>query len=350
MQQLSFLVFADFHYKQGMYASTVRDLEAILDRAAAHHVDFVLHAGDFCNDYPGSPEVTSLLLQNPQKLAVYGCYGNHELETADTSMQFVTPRLTNSRVIWGTQNGKICDGSVGHYYFDCKGYRVIVTDANYSCTPQGTWEHNKTGSHCAAVGNSQQNSLGPDQLLWLDVILTDAAAAHLRCIVISHAAFDKRHNASPDADNVRALFDKVNRITPGTVFLAINGHYHTDGCKTEQGVVYLDVNAVRNAWWNSVPHGKYSDREPSFTYIEYDDNGRPLGPGISRPLLSLRQGSRTLFTKEPLSALITVNDDAITVEGVSSAWIDGLAPDTDREEVIPAIRSRVIAVKTGCKP
>lgn len=53
---LSFLVFADLHYKQGMYASTVADLQAILDRAAEHKVDFILHAGDFCNDYPGSPE------------------------------------------------------------------------------------------------------------------------------------------------------------------------------------------------------------------------------------------------------------------------------------------------------
>ena len=78
MTPLSFLVFADFHYKQGMYASTVKDLQAVLDRAAAEHAEFILHAGDFCNDYPGSPEVVDLLLQNPAQLSVYGCYGNHE--------------------------------------------------------------------------------------------------------------------------------------------------------------------------------------------------------------------------------------------------------------------------------
>ena len=130
MTPLSFLVFADLHYKQDMYASTVNDLRTVLDRAAAEQVDLVLHAGDFCNDYPGSPEVVDLYWKNPHGLPVYGCYGNHELETAGTSMPFVTPRLTNRNVVWGTADGSIGDGSIGHYYFDRNGFRFVVTDTN----------------------------------------------------------------------------------------------------------------------------------------------------------------------------------------------------------------------------
>ena len=52
---LSFLVFADLHYKKGMYAVRVQDLKQIMKRAHENNVDFVLHAGDFCNDYSGFP-------------------------------------------------------------------------------------------------------------------------------------------------------------------------------------------------------------------------------------------------------------------------------------------------------
>ena len=44
---LKFLVIGDFHYKKNMYASTVADLEAVLQRAHRENVDFVIHTGDF---------------------------------------------------------------------------------------------------------------------------------------------------------------------------------------------------------------------------------------------------------------------------------------------------------------
>ena len=75
---LTFLVFADFHYKEGLYASTVADLQAILQRAKDSGAELILHAGDLCNDYPASPEVTELLLHNPYDLPVFGCYGRQE--------------------------------------------------------------------------------------------------------------------------------------------------------------------------------------------------------------------------------------------------------------------------------
>ena len=65
---ISFLVFADLHYKKGMYAVSVQDLKQIMARAAENHVDFVLHAGDFSNDYSGSPEIVKEYLKDIKQI------------------------------------------------------------------------------------------------------------------------------------------------------------------------------------------------------------------------------------------------------------------------------------------
>ena len=63
-KKIKFSVFADLHYKYMMYAPTVEDLDKILKRANENNVDFVIHCGDFCNDYIGSPELWNTYLNN----------------------------------------------------------------------------------------------------------------------------------------------------------------------------------------------------------------------------------------------------------------------------------------------
>ena len=161
--------------------------------------------------------------------------------------------------------------------------------------------------------------------------------------MLSHAAFDaRRRNASPDAAAVRQLFAKANALRAGTVRLAINGHYHTDGLLVEDGVIYFDVNAVRNGWWAATPHEKYRADAPTFPFIPYDTNGAPLAEPIERPVLSLSQGKRTLFTCDPLCAVVRIDEDGVSVEGCESQWLGGCAPDTARTDILPAIRSRIV--------
>ena len=90
---MKLLIFADFHYKKRMYASTPGDLGAILRRAHESGAELILHMGDFSNDYAHSPEVTRLLLDNPYGLPVYGLYGNHEMESKGNTMAVVTPAM-----------------------------------------------------------------------------------------------------------------------------------------------------------------------------------------------------------------------------------------------------------------
>ena len=118
MKEVKFTAFADFHYKKGMYIPSVKDMDNILDRAKADNADLVIHLGDMCNDYIGSKELVNAYLDNKYGFAVYGLYGNHELESENNSMPVVTPMLTNREVVWGTADGKIGDGSIAYYYFD----------------------------------------------------------------------------------------------------------------------------------------------------------------------------------------------------------------------------------------
>ena len=65
INKINFGVFADFHYKKGMYAASVDDMQAIFDRFNQRGVDLALHCGDMCNDYKGSPELIAAAHGNP---------------------------------------------------------------------------------------------------------------------------------------------------------------------------------------------------------------------------------------------------------------------------------------------
>lgn len=319
--------------------SSIEDLNRIFERANENKADFVLHLGDLSNDYVGSPELLNAYLNNSHGFDVYGVYGNHELESENNSMQAVTPKLTNrsSEVVWGTANGKIGDGSVGYYYFDREDLRVVCTDTQYSYMEDiAEWVHNPTNSwgEPGILGSS----LGPEQLLWLEEVLTDAADKGRKCIVLSHTAFNGDWaGASSDADAVAAIFAKVNAIRDGTVMMAINGHYHTNRIQSKDNICYFDVNTVRNGYWmkDGTPH--YTETQ-TFHYVSYDEEGSPDDSG-ERALNTLWQASNTWFFKDPLSAIVTISLDTgeIEIKGMKTSWIYDVAPDVNNEGTMPEI-------------
>lgn len=274
VKSVKFLVFSDFHYKKKMYSATVSDFKKILNRANQSNVDFIVHCGDFSNDYSGSPELINAYLYNSFNLPVYGVYGNHELESSSNSMSIVTPKLTNDgNVFWGTDDKKRNDGSIGYYYSDFNGFRFVYTDTNYSYNNSGKyWEHNRTSSYGAPSGNIYANSLSPNQLFWLEKTLLDAANKDLKCIIVGHAGFSGIWSSSPDAEKVRKIFKTANEIRKGTVLLCLNGHYHTNHIQKSEDIVYFDVNSALNGVWQSQSVKHYSD-EHTFLYENYDKNG-----------------------------------------------------------------------------
>lgn len=337
---LTFALFSDFHYKAGMYSTSVADMQAILDRAHKANASFILSGGDFCNDFKGSPELMNAFLKNNYNLPAYNVYGNHELEAGNT-MDFVTPLLTNDKnVVWGTADGKIGDGTIAYYYVDHGGFRIICTDTNYSYNPaKGEWEHNYTGSYGPPEGNTKGNSLGPTQLEWLEKVLTDAAYDGKACIVIGHDSFaGKFRSTSPDASRIREIYSTVNSIRRGTVLISINGHIHTDNMAVVEDVLYIDMNTTRNGVWRGTGTEHYGS-EHTYDYVEYDSQGNVVN-SYKRSLNELTMGKNTWFFEDPLSAIVKVSQyGTVSVEGMESRWIYGINPIDPKSDEVPKVTS-----------
>ena len=327
--KMKILIIGDFHYKKMMYPPTVSDLSYILERGSV--ADIIIHTGDFCNDYLHSPELFRRLFADGRD--VFGVFGNHELETCGNAMENVTPLITNAKekAVFGTDSGTPDNEKIAYYYHDRDGYRFIFTDTNYSLSPDGEWEHNRTASWGAPSGNRYTDSLGKVQLEWLKRVIFDAAERGLKCITVSHATFCKTSgNSSPDAAAVREIFRLANEKRKGSVILAINGHYHTVGRREEEGVVYLDCPAAINGWWvpnKFYPYAEEEGKAPRYTfdYEEYDADGellsvRPL------PYSALRMGAQTLFYEKPVYTLLTLEEEGISADVSPMVWAYGIAP------------------------
>lgn len=327
-KNIKFTIFADLHYKKRMYASTISDLKAIIDRAQRSQSELLLHAGDLCNDYKGSPELLRLLLDNDYGLPVYGVYGNHELETAGNSMESVSPCLTNRSVNFASPN-------VGYYYFDKNGFRFICLDTNYSCV-DGKWVHNLPGSWGPPAGAGQTNALGPDQLSWLEETLSGAQKNELLCILVSHADLSGSFGAAScyDWTSVRDMTRRLN-ARKRRVILSINGHYHTDHISEFDGMIYFDCNAVRNGFWYPMHEEHYLPGQ-TFGFQDYDESGRPT-VFSHIDLISLSQSKNTWFFKSPLSAVVTLTESSLDIEGSSTDWLFGVIPEKFHDGKRPLI-------------
>lgn len=340
MKKIKFTAFSDFHYKKGMYSTTVADLVAVIDRAKASDSEFILHGGDMCNDYTGSPELINTYLGS--NLPVYGVYGNHELETSTNTMDKVTPLLTNDdSVVWGTADGKIGDGFTAYYHKDIGDFRIVATDTNYSFNPEsGEWEHNTRGSYGPPAGSLYGNSLGPVQFAWLENLLISSAKEGKKCIVVSHASYlGEISNGTPDWVAVDQLFQRVNAMKKGTVIMAMNGHYHTNRMFEKNNIVYLDVNTTRNCWWQIQKEPHYTEGQGQMVE-KVDENGNIIGTKWQE-YTDLWMHPNTWFCEDALSAVVTVCENGeITIEGTESRWAYDLVPERAHDVCEPRISSK----------
>ena len=328
MNNLKFTIFSDLHYKKGMYAATVADLKAVFARAEENGSRFVIHLGDLCNDYKGSPELISAYFKNEQGLPVYGVYGNHELESGN-SMEYVTPLLTNDKsVVWGTEDGSL-SSEIAYYYKDFDNFRFIFIDSNYSLTKDGEYEHNRTGSWGPPQENEGANMLSDKQFAWLKSTLYSAAEKEMRCIVYSHAAFAESFSYSTDAEKVRALLNEVNSFKKGTVIAAINGHWHANAHDIKDDILFFNINSAKNGCWLPVQNPHYEEKH-TYTHMDFDSEGNLQGTR-EVPLTELWMSKNTWYFDAPLSTNVTLKEDGeITIEGFDSGWMWNIVPEGPR--------------------
>ncbi len=337
---IKFSVFSDFHYKVGMYISSIADMDAITKRANESSVDFLMQTGDFCNDYAGSPELMNAYLKNQYGIPAYGVFGNHEMESAN-SMSIVVPIINSEpdAVTWGTADGKMGDKSIGHYYFEVNGFRIICLDANYSYNPEkAMWERNHSNSSGAPTNNINKSALGPEQEEWLKKVLNDAADKNIPCVIFSHVGFSGAWSSAYNHKEIRALFSEVNERVPGTVMAAFSGHLHTNHGKVIDGVYYMDVNAARNICWRGSQKEHHYTTE-TFSKVNYDANGTRIN-AVETYVKSLSQAKNTWFSTDPLSCIVTISrDGTITIEGMETTWLNDIAPSGTSDAIAPKILS-----------
>lgn len=273
---LKFAIFSDYHYWKTHYPQDLSGLETIMKRAADEKVDFIIHCGDLCHDAPTSPEIREVYVNNRYGIPALGCLGNHEVEASDSLAEVI----------------KAYDMPSNYYFRDLGGYRLIVLDTNYYLDGSEL-RHNPPHSHSRPMGDR----LPPDELNWLADTLDSAAGS---CIIFSHASLEEPCGC-PQSEEVREIL----RSRPGKVLMCCNGHHHTNSLNVSEGILWFDVNATYNVLWAQM------------------DN--PLFPEDFKK--SARMARNCCFTATPLSAIVTIDGDRITVEGARSEYLYGASPE-----------------------
>lgn len=345
---MKFCLFSDFHYKKLMYVSTVDSMDEIIEASKKENVDFILHGGDFCNDYCGSPELLKHALLNKYNIPFYGVYGNHELESENNSMQVVTEKLTNrpENAVWGTENGKINDGSIAYYYFDCEDFRIICLDTNYSWnTTYKEWEHNRTSRWCPPPENVKEYSLGEKQIKWFQSVIDDSVLTDKHCIIISHVPFLDEWRRHEDNKTVIDIINNANKRKELTVIACLSGHYHTNRYAVSGNVLFFDINAVINGLWEYGHTEDHYDVRHTYAFTDYDADGNEIRTE-NIPLNKAFMSKETWYFATPLFATVEVRKDcSVIIKGKETDWRFGIVPKTNDPAVMPKIYSVVFNPK-----
>ena len=331
---VTFGVFTDFHYWRDVHIMTILDVDKIMKRFSNANADFAIQLGDFAYDWNGSPELIDAYLNNRYKLPAYGIVGNHDLEVSGNGMDDVTPKLNNQNVVWGTSTGKIDPtGTIAYYYYEVNGIRIVCLDTNYSYNPTTKrYEHNKEGSYALPAGNEKEHSLGPTQIAWLKAVLNDAVNKKKSCIVMSHQSMSGLIGESPDAKEVRAIFNEVNQKQRGTVLMALNGHLHRNAVDIIDNVVYFNINVAMFGNYNSASN--YTNE--TYEYVKVNQSGTAIGKETRKVNSASRAGNSWYFA-EALSSVVTVTTTGrIIINGMKTTWLGGKSPNSSGA---PAINS-----------
>ncbi len=325
-----FGIFADLHVDI-MHDGEQR-LEKFLDACRKEDVDFVIHLGDFCYPDEGRknvtwPEKQPINIENALKYPTYAnkdkihsMYMNFEKSSYHVLGNHDCDMCTKRQVL--DYYGAKYDS---YYSFDVGGVHFVALDGNFT----------KIGDEYVDYANgnyfNEEGTLpyfSDKEIEWLE---KDLASTPYPSVLFSHQAIAGGWACIKNSDKVR----KVIGAAPNKVLLAINGHEHTDRLSHIDDVWYLDLNSMSCLWLDL-----------AFTYLgryteEIDEkypNMRYVAP-----------------YKDPLFAIITVDDDGIDIKGVQSEWV-GPSPDElgakedwswckDIPDLSPSIQDRYIPLK-----
>ena len=284
MNEIKFCVFADLHYRPGIFFTDAeKRLDAIIARAESSGADFIVQLGDLCHAPHEHPEIIKRFESAP--LPVYHCLGNHEFEDST---------FRQALEAYGLERG--------YYFFDRGGFRFIALDLNYARV-DGEAVHYSLGNSVKMPAGAALATFEERQREWF---IEAVKSSPYPCVLLSHFSLERPNNrmSAAEHDEVFALLGELNR-DKRRILMAINGHHHMDGLVVENGIAFLDLNSASYHWINK-PH----DLFPPELRGEYSLVGH------------------TLIYEDPLSAIVTLRGDGfIKIEGAKSRFLYGV----DRE-------------------
>lgn len=282
--KVKFCLFTDIHKDTAFNVGAEGRLAAILSRARAEKVDFVVQLGDFCRP-------------SPENDAFRDTYNSFEIRHFHTLGNHDTDFHTVGEVVkyWGMP--------AEYYFFDINGYRFIVLNTNYFREVDEYIVHQR-GERKPA---SRVPWLSAAELEWLRETVMSSPYP---CVLFSHHSLElcTDNNVDEGLGNrreVAALFREAGRAGR-RVLLCVNGHYHCEFLRVSEGVIYLDHNSA------------------SYDWIPYTHDRYPAALTDGYPLMN-----HVLVYRDPLSSVITIDDDlTVTVEGTESDYLYGVSLDS----------------------
>lgn len=273
---MKFLLFADLHHHPGIFmGGTWEDLRLMQRRAEEEQCDFIIHAGDFCHGPTLVPDYVQAY--NDFHIPSYHVLGNHDSDKTPFEETLKLYHMPND-----------------YYFFDVKGYRMIVLNPNCYYL-DGEYIHYSMGNYFAH--GALRDYMPPEQLQWLEETI---AASPFPCILISHESFE-RPDGVKNREAVLEIIRKANQNHPGRVILCINGHHHRDFIRILDQVCFLEMNSA------------------SFDWLE---NTHTLFPEeMCKEIYHL---NHTVVYNDPLYAIVTLEGSEITIQGTESSMFMGV--------------------------
>ena len=274
-RKIKFGICSDVH--QDIIHDAPERLSEFLRNAEKGEVDFVIDLGDFCFPIPGNLEFLGIWKHST--LEKYNVLGNHDMDkgTKQDFMQFV--------------------GMPERYYsFDKGEFHFVVLDPN-NLFVEGEYKPYDHGNFYRAA--KERGHLDPLQLQWLKMDLSQTAR---QCIIFSHQSFENSNGGCQNGQEVRAIFEEANSEAGfQKVVAAFSGHHHTDYAEEINQITYIQINSMSYQWVGDT----YSAPE---RFSEEINKRRPAV-------------KKTIPYKDPLFAMVTIQNGKIVVEGTETTFI-----------------------------
>ena len=283
-----FCAFADLHYYPGVLPNSenLSFLDGVLARAKAEKAEFIIDLGDFVHRTDRPEELAAIKRYRTCGLPNYHVLGNHDGEYTS---------VKEAMELFGMKKN--------YYFFDCKGWRFIVGDDNHFKTKDGKFVHYERWNFDKYVkANNLEwfDCIPPEQVKWLRQTID---ASPYPCVFFSHGSVERGWSVRNN-EEIRAVFNEANRKSPGKVRLVINGHHHTDHVCVLDDIVYLELNSANYYYF-----GKQHDAYP---------------PEMRKKAEDIRN---TIAWREPLSAVISLDEENIRIDGSHSTYLLDITPE-----------------------